>query len=169
MNRIISLDIFSDMLMYFMFGVFVFENDCLHHFLKEFNWIKVMCASLSFVLAESLYHTNGIIPLLNVTLPFIGIWFVIEMAKVVCSNWTDPCEGHFLMWVAKSSYIIYLFSTTFEDFVKAVLRKLPFDSSMWYVFIPVAGLVISSGVVLPMLLHRFVLKKHRVTKLLFGL
>lgn len=61
------------------------------------------------------------------------------------------------------------FSTTFEGLVKAVLRKLLIDSNVWYVFIPSAILVIFSGVIIPMLLYRFVLKKHRITKLLFGL
>ena len=64
---------------------------------------------------------------------------------------------------------IYLFHTTFEGLVKAVLRKLLIDSNVWYVFIPSAILVIFSGVIIPMLLYRFVLKKHRITKLLFGL
>ena len=43
--------------------------------------------------------------------------------------------------------------------MKAVLRKLLIDSNVWYVFIPSAILVIFSGVIIPMLLYRFVLKK----------
>lgn len=50
------------------------------------------------------------------------------------------------------------FHTTFEGLVKAVLRKLLIDSNVWYVFIPSAILVIFSGVIIPMLLYRFVLK-----------
>lgn len=33
--------------------------------------------------------------LLNIALPFIGIWFVIEAAKVICKNWIDVCEGQY--------------------------------------------------------------------------
>ena len=142
--RVFCLEQFSGMLMYFMFGVFVFENDSLHRFLKEFSWIKVACAVAVFILGEFLYFTNGV-------------------------DWTDVHERHLLMWIAQSSYIIYLFHTTFEGLVKAVLRKLLIDSNVWYVFIPSAILVIFSGVIIPMLLYRFVLKKHRITKLLFGL
>ena len=170
--HVFCLKQFSDMLMYFMLGVFVFENDRMNCFLKEFNWIKVVCASAAFVLVQFLYFTNGTemvkISLLNIILPFVGIWFLIEMAKVICSG-RDVREEYPLMWVAQSSYIIYLFHTTFEGFVKAMLRKLPIDSDVWYVFIPSAILVISCGVILPMLFHRFVLRKYRVTKLLFGL
>lgn len=171
--RVFCLEQFSGMLMYFMFGVFVFENDSLHRFLKEFSWIKVACAVAVFILGEFLYFTNGVgtggMFLLNAMLPFIGIWFVMEVAKLVCNDWTDVHERHLLMWIAQSSYIIYLFHTTFEGLVKAVLRKLLIDSNVWYVFIPSAILVIFSGVIIPMLLYRFVLKKHRITKLLFGL
>ena len=171
--RVFCLGQFSGMLMYFMFGVFVFENDSLHRFLKEFSWIKVACAVAVFILGEFLYFTNGVgtggMFLLNAMLPFIGIWFVMEVAKLVCNDWTDVHKRHLLMWIAQSSYIIYLFHTTFEGLVKAVLRKLLIDSNVWYVFIPSAILVIFSGVIIPMLLYRFVLKKHRITKLLFGL
>ncbi len=171
--RVFCLEQFSGMLMYFMFGVFVFENDSLHRFLKEFSWIKVACAVAVFILGEFLYFTNGVgtggMFLLNAMLPFIGIWFVMEVAKLVCNDWTDVHKRHLLMWIAQSSYISYLFHTTFEGVVKAVLRKLLIDSNVWYVFIPSAILVIFSGVIIPMLLYRFVLKKHRITKLLFGL
>lgn len=160
--RVFCLEQFSGMLMYFMFGVFVFENDSLHRFLKEFSWIKVACAVAVFILGEFLYFTNGVgtggMFLLNAMLPFIGIWFVMEVAKLVCNDWTDVHERHLLMWIAQSSYIIYLFHTTFEGLVKAVLRKLLIDSNVWYVFIPSAILVIFSGVIIPMLLYRFVLK-----------
>ena len=72
------------------------------------------------------------------------------------------------MAVAASSYIIYLFHTTFEGFAKAMLRKLSLDSSLWYVFVPEALIVIAAGVVFPMLFFKL-FKKYRVTRLLFGL
>ena len=99
--RVFCLEQFSGMLMYFMFGVFVFENDSLHRFLKEFSWIKVACAVAVFILGEFLYFTNGVgtggMFLLNAMLPFIGIWFVMEVAKLVCNDWTDVHERHLLM------------------------------------------------------------------------
>ena len=54
------------------------------------------------------------------------------------------------------------------DVAKAVFRKLPLDSGLWYVFVPEALVVIASGVVFPMLLFRL-FKKFRATRLLFGL
>lgn len=73
--RVFCLEQFSGMLMYFMFGVFVFENDSLHRFLKEFSWIKVACAVAVFILGEFLYFTNGVgtggMFLLNAMLPLL--------------------------------------------------------------------------------------------------
>ena len=172
--QVFCLREFSVMLMYFMLGVFVFEHDCLNHFLKTFNRNKVIYASVAFILGQSLYFLDVLSignfnkKLLFVVLPFVGIWFIIEIAKVTCRNWINNHETSFLMRVVESSYIIYLFHTTFEGFVKAVLRKFSFDSGMWYVFIPATAFVILCGVVFPMLLHRIVLKKYRMTKLLFG-
>ncbi len=73
-----------------------------------------------------------------------------------------------MMVVAASSYIIYLFHTTFEGFAKTVLRKMPLDSDLWFVFVPEALIVVGCGVVMPVLLYK-VFKRYRVTKLLFGL
>lgn len=73
------------------------------------------------------------------------------------------------MIISLSSYIIYLFHTTFQGFMKAAFRKLPLDSDLWYVFLPEAFFVIASGIVIPVLLHRYVLDKWRLTRILFGL
>lgn len=77
-------------------------------------------------------------------------------------------KGNALLVVSSSSYIIYLFHTTFEGFAKAVFRKVPLDSDVWYVFISEAAVVILAGVVIPIFMHR-ILKRHRVTRFLFGL
>lgn len=74
-----------------------------------------------------------------------------------------------LVLVASSSYMIYLFHTTFEGFAKAVFRKMPIDSDVWYIFLFEAFVVILIGVVAPIVLHLVVLKRWQLTRLLFGL
>ena len=61
-----------------------------------------------------------------------------------------------------------LFHTTFEGFAKAVFRKLPLDSDLWYVFVPEALAVIACGVVVPILLFKL-FRRYRVTGVMFGL
>ena len=72
------------------------------------------------------------------------------------------------MTVSVSSYIIYLFHTTFEGFAKAVFRKLPLDSDLWYAFVPEALVVIACGVVVPILLFKL-FRRYRITRYCFGM
>ncbi|WP_288172511.1 hypothetical protein, partial [Prevotella sp. CAG:255] len=125
-----------------------------------------------FVVCEYLYfsdlNSDVLKTTLNILLPYIGIFFVIEISKLIC-KYQEVGKNHILMIVSMSSYIIYLFHTTFEGFAKAVFRKLPLDSNLWYVFLPEAIVVIAVGVIIPMLLHRYVLKRWQLTRTLFGL
>ena len=73
--------------------------------------------------------------------------------------------------MAPSTYIIYLFHTTFEGFAKAIVHKIPWivTAENGWMFIAGALFVHTSGVVGPVLLHRYVLVRSRITKFLFGL
>ena len=62
----------------------------------------------------------------------------------------------------------YLFHTTFEGFIKAVFRKLPLDTDLWHIFLAEAIVVITVGVIGPMLCFK-IFKKYRLTKFLFGM
>lgn len=69
-----------------------------------------------------------------------------------------------------ASYVIYLFHTTFEGFVKGVLYKTPlFATSNELVFALIAMIIIVSGVMFPMVLYKYVIKKYRVARFLFGI
>lgn len=72
-----------------------------------------------------------------------------------------------LIVVSGSSYIIYLFHTTFEGLVKSLVHKIGSDGGIW--FTAEAVCVIAAGVLLPMLLHRHVLARHGIAQMLFGL
>ena len=57
----------------------------------------------------------------------------------------------------------------FRHFAKAICRKLPFDSSLTYVFVLEVIVVVGAGVALPIILHKYVLARYEITRLLFGL
>lgn len=162
----------KNMIVFFTLGVFAFENGFIHKFLKDYSINKVILAIMAFVVCEYLYfsdlNTDVLKTTLNILLPYIGIFFVIEISKLIC-KYQEVGKNHILMIVSMSSYIIYLFHTTFEGFAKAVFRKLPLDNNLWYVFLPEAVVVIAVGVIIPMLLHRYVLKRWQLTRTLFGL
>ena len=75
------------------------------------------------------------------------------------------------MVVSASSYIIYLFHTTFEGFAKAVVHRIPVfaDGSNEILFCINITLVVACGEVCPIILHRYVLNKTKISKVLFGL
>ena len=158
------------MFVFFMLGVVVAEEKWLRNLANTFSSCRTACATVLFVVLNyiNLTQLGGVkIPLVAAVLPYLGIWFTLEVSKLACRCCRISPE-HKLMKVAASSYIIYLFHTTFEGFAKAVLRKLPLDAGAWYVFVPEALLVITSDVVFPMLLYA-IFKKHKATRCLFGL
>lgn len=154
------------MVVFFMLGVVAFEHKVLHGFVNGFSLDKSVVAILMFVVVQSANMSLGG-DLITILLPYIGIFFVLEVSKLVC-HYRKVEKGSVLLLVSASSYIIYLFHTTFEGFAKAVCRKLPFDSDLWYVFVPEALAIITCGVVVPIILFK-VFKRYKVTKVLFGL
>ncbi len=156
------------MLVFFMFGVVAYEQRLLHWFVNAVKWRNAVAVLCLFMAVQYAYYANGgKNTLISAVLPYAGIFFVVEFSKLICRYCKDV-RGSWLMVVASSSYIIYLFHTTFEGFAKAVFRKLLFDTGLWYVFVPEAIIVVGCGVVMPVLLY-YIIKKYRITRLLFGL
>lgn len=76
-----------------------------------------------------------------------------------------------LFVTSASSYIIYLFHTTFEGFAKAIVFKIPHPKNINNdgMFLIGAVFVVACGVIIPIILNEKVFKKYTATKLLFGL
>lgn len=163
---------FKNMLVYFMLGVVCFENKALHSFIKNFHSGKVVASVLLFIVFEYITLTNtGMTSIKNITsimLPYIGILFVLEISKLIC-KYKSLDKGSILILISSSSYIIYLFHTTFEGFAKAVCRKLPLDSNLTYIFVPEVIAVVGCGVVIPIILYKYVFVRYAITRVLFGL
>ena len=157
------------MLVFFMFGVIAYEQKFLHGFVNDFKWRNVIGISLLFLVTQYADFANGggKNTLINAVQPYVGIFFIVELSKLICRYYKNV-KASWIMVVAASSYIIYLFHTTFEGFTKAVFRKLPFDSNLWYVFVPEAVVVIGCGVAMPVFLY-YIFKTYRITRSLFGL
>uniref|UniRef100_UPI003FF14AF3 hypothetical protein n=1 Tax=Candidatus Limisoma sp. TaxID=3076476 RepID=UPI003FF14AF3 len=74
-----------------------------------------------------------------------------------------------MLTISATSYIIYLFHTTFEGAAKAALQKFApilLDDPFFAVG---AVLVISAGVAGPMVLYRYILAKYKLTQFIFGI
>lgn len=84
-------------------------------------------------------------------------------------KWNNK-SNEWLIVVSSSSYIIYLFHTTFEGFAKAVVHKIPFfTDGNSVLFVINVVIVVGCGVFCPIILHQYLLNKTQITKFLFGL
>lgn len=158
------------MFMYFVFGVFVHENK-IGRILTEYSNTKNAIVSALFIILEAMYlsiaEENLAGTLLEVVLSFVGIAFIVNWSQVISKS-ISAGRSSLLLSVAASSYVIYLFHTTFEGMAKAVIHKLPFDSSIWYVFTTEALVVVLLGIVCPMGVY-YVAKRFAVSRFLLGL
>ena len=162
---------FKNMLVFFMLGVIAFEYVKLHSFIKDFNIKQSVVIVSLFVVCQYIRFSveeQGIITsIIDVLLPYLGILFIVEISKTWC-HVAKLDKKSTIMLVAASSYVIYLLHTTFEGFTKAVFRKLPLDTDLWYIFSAEAIVVIAVGVIGPMLCFK-VFKKYKLTRRMFGM
>ena len=93
--------------------------------------------------------------------PYIGIVFIMCIAKWLSQHSVPQV----ILTLSLSSYMIYLFHTTFMGFTKALLMKIPLMGE-----VPVLSIIIVvlSGVVFPIVLSNF-FERYRLTRFLFGI
>lgn len=155
---------FQGMLVYFMLGVVCCDWKKQISFISK---VPVWCVLGFFAIAEgmNLMDMGGQISML---LPYLGIAAIVALSSLI-EKWNHK-SNEWLMVVASSSYIIYLFHTTFEGFAKAVVHKISFfTDGNEVLFIINVFIVVGCGIVCPIILHRYILNKTHVTKIMFGL
>lgn len=152
------------MLMYFMLGVVIAENK---EKLKVLAINKIIVIVL-FILSEYLYifATGSFIDsIVKIITPLIGIYSVYIVSDYLALK---KISSLFLA-VSSSSYIIYLLHTTFQGFTKALILKIQPVYNNQLEFTIAALIIITSGVVMPILVNKYIINKYKITKLLFGL
>ena len=155
---------FQGMLVYFMLGVVCCDWKQQISFISK---VPAWCILGFFAIAEGM-NLMDMGRQISMLLPYLGIAAIMALSSLM-EKWNHK-SNEWLMVVASSSYIIYLFHTTFEGFAKAVVYKIPFFTDGNDVsFIINAFVVVGCGVVCPIILHRYVLNKTHFTKVLFGL
>lgn len=164
------------MIVFFMFGIFTNENKYLSKVITRTSTYQTFLTCLLFIIAEvyflsypSHHYNNEIIyKIISFILPYLGILFVIEISKLICRYKTIG-NNNLILNISASSYIIYLFHTTFEGFTNAIVSKLSLNEGNIYTFSLEALIIILSGIMGPMILYKYVLKRWDITKFLFGL
>lgn len=167
----------AGMLVWFMFGVVCFDWKGLiakitgkKSFYGIISGLMLVCFCLFSVLKFVFQvYVAYFASMATYLLPWFGIGSVI-----VISTWlTSQAEYKWiklLLMVGASSYIVYLFHTTFMGFAKGIIYKVHFlDKGNDLIFSLCVLLVVCCGVIFPVLLHKFILKRYKITRVLFGL
>lgn len=160
----------KSMIVFFMLGIFAYENIWANKFITKFRISQTVITTFIFIVGEYIYFSihTPVNNFIGFILPYLGILFCLEISKLICQYKTIT-SNNLLMVIAASSYIIYLFHTTFEGFVKAIFSKIPLNDTAGYIFVIQAITVILSGIIFPVLLHKQILNRWKILKLLFGL
>ena len=159
------------MFVFFMFGILSFENKYLKRFITQIKPMQTMIISLLFIIAETIffifpYHILS--KAISFFLPYLGILFIIEVSKLI-NQYCVTGKNNFLITISISSYIIYLFHTTFEGFAKAIFEKVSQITEHTQSFVLEAITIIIIGIAFPIILHKYILSRWKFTKILFGL
>jgi len=152
---IACIDLTVKMLMWFMIGVMCFDWNV------DIKNVKLTHIGLTAVIFATalIMKERGI--LFHHLCPYLGVIFFMYLSKWISEKRTHKT----LMAVSKSSYIIYLFHSTFMGFTLSILMKLSFMHSL-----PLLTLIIivATGVIIPILLQ-YLLLRTKTTRFLFGL
>ena len=156
------------MLKYFMLGVFLINWPRWLDSAKKIPGMIPVCA-LPVLFACTLLVRNDILTgLMGYILPLAGIHTICVISARIKSLKHITQK---LLVVSASSYIIYLFHTTFEGFVKSLVQQVPLlaNGNDPLYFSVGAAAVIGAGIFLPIILHRYILQRNRLLRFLFGL
>lgn len=167
-TKVFALREASQMLVYFMGGVVVADEFMRRPKLKQ--WFYGWKMAIALILFIALYAAetcgfcvNGLI------VAATGIWMVLCLSQ----SYVIALGSHkgLLYDIAAASYIIYLFHTTFEGLAKSAIRHIPAmtDGENTLMFTFGAVIVVGCGVAVPLLLHKYVLKRYKITRMAFGL
>lgn len=154
----------QEMLVYFMTGVVIADYA---QGLFKVGIIPTIITLLLFIGCEAYYIQHQDSVLMYRLLAFVGIATVMTL----CYNFEKylPVLARSCMVLAPSVYVIYLFHTTILGFAKAAFAKMPFlVNNFGFTFYLQAICAIVCGVLIPILLYHFVIKRSKILRLLFG-
>lgn len=166
--EIFCLREFKEMFLFFCIGCVVWD------WRESLNFIKKIPAYIyifTFLIANYVRATGltNCIPGGNIVVAVFGIGLVVCLSRRIEKRGSRKLQK-VLFALSSSSYVIYLFHTTFAGFAKAILLKSPILQSVNndFMFLCSMIFVVTSGILFPLLLDIFVLRKCKYTKLLFG-
>ncbi len=156
------------MLIFFMLGIVVYDwKELLSIFGKFPKMAYIATFACAYLLSVSQVGAEYL-AWIKYLLPILGIAAVVSLSKLI-EHSNIPID--LFMITSNSSYIIYLFHTTFEGFAKALIFKIPYLSNIsdGGMFLVGAVFVVACGVILPIILNDKVFNRYSTTRILLGL
>lgn len=158
------------MLIFFVSGVVMYDNK---HYFSICKRVPLFVYLILFFVCEWLFlkDSSGN-PWTNFLLANLGIAFIVSMSLELQKVKNRIVKFVFYL-LSSSSYFIYLFHTSFEGLAKAILENMSLfskeaiNSSVFFSLMAV--FVVGFGVLFPVLIYHFIVKKYRFTQLLFGI
>ncbi len=155
------------MLVWFMFGVVCCDFRVGEVFIRRKWQACFLCvASVMAFITFSVINMHRYASLLS----WLGIAVVMIIASLIAYLPKKSFVLNLFVALSSSSYVIYLFHTTFQGFAKSMLNRYmgAVDLSN-FEFIVEMLIVVSTGLFFPVLLHKFLLARNTFLKMLFGL
>lgn len=151
---------------YFALGMIIAEQAPLR---QKISNIPIMLLIILFVSCYLSRNSSICIfkYICNTVLPFVGIGIMCQISLFIKNHVSRTLSP--LIFLSSCSYIIYLFHTTFEGLAKAVFFKLSTSANDSMFFIISALVVISCGIIGPVILQKKIIEKNKILRFLFGL
>jgi len=119
----------------------------------------------SFAAMEAVYFITESTVIHDYILPFLGIASVIAISRFIEGNTYSIFRSSFIR-LGESSFFIYLFHTTCSELVKSILSMAGITTVNSFVLCLL--ICVLSGILIPLLIHRLVIRNNRILALLFG-
>ena len=163
--KVFCLAQFKVNLLYFVFGCALVEWKINCKFVNETNFLIALCAFAGAYMLKTHIDVFIIKEFARIFIAFVGIAFISNLSKYI--ELKVEFANKLLVNVSVYSYTIYLFHTTFEGFAKAVILKISNYNSE-SAFILTAFLVISAGMISPIIMHKIIVRYSRLFSYLIG-
>lgn len=167
-TQILGLNETVKMFVWFMFGcICVDYKNVLDAIDKpRLTAMKYACISIFILCTGALFL--GFIDRFFVLMPWLGIVAVMTVSNIAAGYERQKWMKSVLL-LGGASYTIYLFHTTFMGFAKSFVHKIPMMNGGDEIWFTIGALiVVTTGIVCPVLLHKYVLPRWKMTRMLFG-
>ena len=160
----------QNQLIWFVLGLLCVDYGDQIKQMSNIKFIKVI-ADITFVILYICILCFGPEKMLiaKCLLSWLGIYVVMQIS-IFLENKQKNMFVNWMVLLGVSSYIIYLFHTTFEGFVKSIIARYctlsEFNNEL---FLVQAFAVTFIGVYIPFLLYNYFLKRYKISRYLFGM